>query len=360
MVMVITCILFAVLETVVGVLMLMKRSRHNDRSRVLISVFFFLSAFGALFRVAMINYRWHAAVEPQILRVSALLIGFVVYFFLFLYLVEILRPNRLTVGKSILMMSPWLVLVFFLAMVRGGGEAVLTIPTEILPNLTRTDVFLRSLLSVIFIPYGLAVLFMHYNGKSSSAPIGWIKGIVFMAMAMTVTFACNRFLNMQWIACLHIVLYVALTAVILFMELSVRFAVPESCAEEDTESPFPVLSRTSHETVDMVKRKIENVMNDTDVWQNPDFSRDGLCNLVGTNSNYLQKAIKEMGYSSYSDMVNRRRIAFVCSELDADSGENIQDIFYRAGYRSRVTAWRNFTAVTGVAPTSRNPKKEGS
>ena len=96
--------------------------------------------------------------------------------------------------------------------------------------------------------------------------------------------------------------------------------------------------------------RLEVIIRETDVWQNPDMSVGELCNLVGTNANYLQKAIKEMGWQSYSDMINRKRIDYVCQELSTGEAKNIQDVFYRAGYRSRVTAWRNFTAITGVSP----------
>ena len=44
-----------------------------------------------------------------------------------------------------------------------------------------------------------------------------------------------------------------------------------------------------------------------------------LCKILGTNTNYLQKAIKELGYASYSEMINCKRVEFVCREIEADN-----------------------------------------
>ena len=210
---------------------------------------------------------------------------------------------------------------------------------------------------------------MQYNWKESSAPRRQLRGIVGLSMIMTVTFSCTCIFDARWLEYVHIFLYLLLTYSILRLELVVRFRVPKSAVQEaetedaggeteDAAPVQPVKSQAAEEdgkqagvsSVAPVIARLEVIIRETDVWQNPDMSVGELCNLVGTNANYLQKAIKEMGWQSYSDMINRKRIDYVCQEHSTGEVKNIQDVFYRAGYRSRVTAWRTFTAITGVSP----------
>ena len=58
-----------------------------------------------------------------------------------------------------------------------------------------------------------------------------------------------------------------------------------------------------------------------------------------------------MGYSGFKDYMNRLRVAYIKEQLQKHPQMNIQDIFYDAGYRSRGSAWRNFTTIVGCSPS---------
>ena len=275
-----------------------------------------------------------------------------------------LRPNWINPRRLLALISPWLFFTLLLLALLPFGQTELHSPAEILPNIYHSDVLLRVLLSLIFIPYGLWLIFIRYNWRNSSAPKRWINTIVLMAMAMTVTFSLSRTLGMLWISYLHMFLYVVLTAVILWMEFRVRFKVPDNTEEgafATEEGAFAAslsiaedkpMAETVLTTQELVRDKLTAAMEQPEIWQNLELSREMLCKILGTNTNYLQKAIKELGYASYSDMINCKRVEFVRREIEAGNKENIQDLFYRAGYRSRVTAWRNFTSITGKSPSS--------
>ena len=82
-----------------------------------------------------------------------------------------------------------------------------------------------------------------------------------------------------------------------------------------------------------------------------EINGDKLARLAGTNRNYLQQAVKELGFTGLTEMIHRRRIDYVCEQLRIDPNASIQDLFYDAGYRSRTTAWRNFSDIVGCTPT---------
>lgn len=361
-------ILLAVVEFAAAGFMFAKHRRQPDRSRLFIAIFFLLSALSAVWIFAE-RITGHEYVGGTIMDMDYVILGFVVYFLLLLYPIEVLRPHWMTWRRSLKLLSPWAFLVLCLVAVNIFKPLELYSASEILPNIGSTDVFLRVLLSLIFIPYGLWTCFMQYNWKESSAPRQQLRSIVGLSMIMTVTFSCTCIFDARWLEYVHIFLYLLLTYSILRLELVVRFRVPKSAVQEtetedaggETEDDAPVQPVKSQaaegdgkqagvSSVAPVIARLEVIIRETDVWQNPDMSVGELCNLVGTNANYLQKAIKEMGWQSYSDMINRKRIDYVCQELSTGEVKNIQDVFYRAGYRSRVTAWRNFTAITGVSP----------
>lgn len=361
-------ILLAVVEFAAAGFMFAKHRRQPDRSRLFIAIFFLLSALSAVCIFAE-RITGHEYVGGTIMDMDYVILGFVVYFLLLLYPIEVLRPHWMTWRRSLKLLSPWAFLVLCLVAVNIFKPLELYSASEILPNIGSTDVFLRVLLSLIFIPYGLWTCFMQYNWRESSAPRQQLRGIVGLSMIMTVTFSCTCIFDARWLKYVHIFLYLLLTYSILHLELVVRFRVPKSAVQEtetedaggeteDAAPVQPVKSQAAEEdgkqagvsSVAPVIARLEVIIRETDVWQNPDMSVGELCNLVGTNANYLQKAIKEMGWQSYSDMINRKRIDYVCQELSTGEVKNIQDVFYRAGYRSRVTAWRNFTAITGVSP----------
>ncbi|MGN0189846.1 MAG: helix-turn-helix domain-containing protein [Candidatus Cryptobacteroides sp.] len=340
--------LFAIIEMTAGIFMIREYLRHKDRSRLILAIFFIFSTFGAAMKMLLAGQGVSDTGERPLLKPSTIFIGFSIFFFLTLYPIEVMKPNWLNVKRVLLILSPYLIFTGMYAIVAASGTHYLYSTYDILQNIDKSEVFLRLVLSLLFIPYGIWVMLLQYNWRESGAPIHWMRVLVCVIMLMTVTFSCSRLFQIQWTMYLHLLLYVILTAVILHLEIRVRFNVPH----QEAAVPVSVEAAQPSGPGERLRDRLEEALENPEVWQNPDLTRDRLCNMLGTNATYLQKAIKSMGYTSYSDMINRKRIEYVCRELKSGKQENIQDIFYRAGYRSRVTAWRNFTAITGTSPAS--------
>lgn len=349
---IILIILLSIIELAAGCIMFKKYRSSGDKALLILTIFFFFSSIGAVMKILLAGQGVSYTGERPLLKPTTIFIGFSIFFFLTLYPIEVMRPNWLNIRRILLILIPYLTFSGLYSVAALTGTHFIYSASEIFHNIDKTEVFLRLVLALLFIPYGLWVMLMGYNWKKSSAPLMWIRFIVFMIMLMTLTFSCSRLFQIKWTMYLHLILYLILTAVILWVEVKVRFQVP--CANGITgskqEDILPVPS--TKDMMEALKERLQTIMDNPDIWQNPDLTRDDLCKLLGTNANYLQKAIKASGYQSYSDMINRIRVNYVCNELKSGSQDNIQDIFYRAGYRSRVTAWRNFTAITGASPAS--------
>jgi D-3-phosphoglycerate dehydrogenase len=72
-------------------------------------------------------------------------------------------------------------------------------------------------------------------------------------------------------------------------------------------------------------------------------------NVPNTLSKFTSAVAREN--INISDMLNRRRIDYVCQQLRKDPNASIQTLFEEAGYRSRTTAWRHFTNIVGCTPS---------
>ncbi len=369
---------YIIVELGAACLLFARRKQQPDRSRTFIAIFFFLSAVSAVIGCASRIMHSNLFVSGEVMSPVSIILGFITYFLLLLYPIEVMRPRWLNAGRAVMILAPWLFfLICLAALMPLGGVRGLHSLSEIVRDIGCTDVYLRVVMSLIFIPYGIWLCRFQYNWKRSSASKAWMRSIVALAMLMTVTFSLHSIFGIGWMLYAHFALYFLLTFLILRFELEARLRVPDfvsasedgpaSAAEDasvacsDTCSdPVPIADSGDGTGADAgvsrkgvpsrVMEKLKAAIDDPLVWQNPEMNAGILCDLVGTNTNYLQKAIREMGWQSYSDMINRRRVEYICESLSSGETDNIQDAFYRAGYRSRVTAWRNFSAITGVSP----------
>ena len=137
------------------------------------------------------------------------------------------------------------------------------------------------------------------------------------------------------------------------LEKVLRYYVPKS------------LPKTTDVTISQGAERLQALLEDSSVWKDPDLTGDKLAQLAATNRTYVQQAAKELGFAGLVEMIHHRRIDYVCQQLRQDPSASIQDLFFEAGYRSRTTAWRNFSDIVGFTPTEfveRNttPKKQGN
>ena len=134
-----------------------------------------------------------------------------------------------------------------------------------------------------------------------------------------------------------------------YFELEVRL-LPVSDATEVMDEELLPSQATSFSTNNLWQR-IVNEVDRKDVWKNPDLTVTMLAQIVGSNKTYVHKAFAENADTTYNDYINRCRVEFIAAELRQKPNQNLEDLFYRAGYRSRTTAGRNFKDIMGISPS---------
>ena len=102
---------------------------------------------------------------------------------------------------------------------------------------------------------------------------------------------------------------------------------------------------------DHLWRRIKHELDVKQAWKNPELTVDMLARLVGSNKTYVHQAFATYGGTNYKDYVNRRHVDFIAAQLRSKPNQNLESLFYRAGYRSRTTAGRNFKDIMGISPS---------
>ena len=94
-------------------------------------------------------------------------------------------------------------------------------------------------------------------------------------------------------------------------------------------------------------------------WREPELELSELARRIGTNTNYLSRALNEGLGMSFSEFINRLRVDAAQHRL-LGSGE-VMEIAFEVGFRSKPSFNRVFKACTGESPTAwRQARREGS
>ena len=339
-----------IVEAIAACIMLKKRDKSDDRARKCITVFFITSAIASLVEIFLVIVNPLGPNVYRLIDTKVILCGFLIFALLMFYCVELLRPHWLNAKRVFYIMLPWLLLVVALIISAVYEKQILVIHTieQLSENLFQPDVFIRLLLVLLFVPYAIWLFVIDFNWRCASASRRTTNIVVAMSIILCFTYIGCRGLQFFYAYIAHEFIYVLLTLFLIRFECKERI---HRVSQHHTTTPDKPQIIVPNGTMVFLSHAMEEVINNPDVWQNPDLTIDDIARIVGTNRTYLQMAAKQKGYASVMDMIHHVRIEYVCQQLRTVSSPQIQNIFYDAGYRSRTTAWRNFVNIMGCTPT---------
>lgn len=335
-----------ILELVVAILFLATSRLQSDRGRLFMGMFLLLSVTAS---VANISYVLYSSTSEgnELLSMVSSVCSFPVFFMLTLYLVECLHPNEYDLKKIFKVLTPWLVIAVPTVVVcLIGGETHIYDAEDYMENISKPDVILRTLSLLVYLPYGLWCFLMPMNTSADVMTRPLTSLMCWCAALMTITFVGGHGLFSTFFDVMHVFLYIVITLMSVYSEFADRLkpdlktvVLAENTVEEAKIEESPLTSR------------LRVLLEEEKLWKDPDLVQSDVARALGTNVKYLQNSIRELGYGSYSDMINSCRIHYVKQQLDENSTENLKIIFYEAGFRSRITAWRSFSKFLGCSPT---------
>lgn len=340
------------MQLAAAVLIFIKHKNPKDRSKWFIFSFFLMSALAAMGELVITLQAGNFLDSFRLLDPGTLISGYFNFSLLMWYLVEVLRPNWLSWKRIVPMMIPWgIALVSFIIFWQIDGVTRIYSISKLSTVWTEPNVLARLALAAAMFPYAVWIASLCCRNHQQMSYRPYIRAIIIITILMTITYFCSRGLQFFWAYMAHEVFYLVITVLILYVEHYERLHIPYESVRMYYTPSVETIPTTTDNTIKSVAVTICDIMEDPEVWQNPDITRDEIVHLVGTNRTYIQAAAKHMGFESITDMLHKRRVEYICQRLREDPATNMQELFYDAGYRSRTTGWRRFTTIVGCTPT---------
>ena len=332
-----------------AILIYVKHHDPQNRSWKYIFGFFVVSAIASTVEIALVTNQAFVPNSYKLLDPLINIPGFYIFAILLCYIVELLRPQWLNFKRFLLLFLPSMICAgVVLLFVAKGDVATLYSISELGAQIAEPNVVARLVFLGVYLPYFIYLIVLRLRIKSAHAG-KYYDTLVLLTTLLCVSYVLSRGLQFYWGYIIHEILYLLLSVAVVYFEHYERLHVPLEKVRDYYR--WDQLPHTTQNTVDTVAQTLRKLMDDPAVWQDSELTGDKIVHLVGTNRTYIQQAAKQLGFENLSDMINRRRIDYVCQQLRKDPNTPVQTLFVDAGYRSRTTAWRHFTTIVGCTPS---------
>lgn len=326
-----------------------RRKKRHDYSCLLFCVYASTIALGMVIR--LIRAFLLSSMERNFVQLHPVdtIMGYPVILMITLYCIELIHPRWINRRRLLLLLAPWALLTVLLFIWQGDQIRTLHTSQEVFLYLHEPNVWIRFLLTLLLLPCGIWLFIMPYNWRICSADYKTFRFITIWLFIGIIGQCINNIAKSPFYTTPFVCNFIGFICFMGYFETHIRLQAPDQPIQEE-EHPAP-LSPANQAPNNEVAERLRKIIEDPDTWQNPDLKQEELCRRVGTNRTYLLEAIKQLGFNSYYDMLNQSRVAFIMAELRKNPDQNIQELFYRAGYRSRATASRNFQLIAGCSPS---------
>ena len=339
------------LSLAIAILLFIKHHTPKDRSQWYIVTFFVISTLTTLIEVFIILKTQRTLDHNHLFDPRLILTGACTLSFLIIYYLDLLRPTWLNIKRYIIIFLPGIIalIIVIIGLFRGNILHIHAI-SDIHTAWGSIDFIARLTLSILPLIQVFWLMSLCMRGHAGyKCPRIMMRGTMLISAALCITFFLSRGLNLFAAYMAHEVIFITLGVMLIYVEHYERLHIPlEKVRKYYVENQIP---NTTEVTISQAAERLQSLMTDPDIWKDSEINSDKLARLAGTNRTYLQQAAKALGFTGLTEMIHRRRIDYVCEQLRIDPTASIQDLFYDAGYRSRTTAWRNFSDIVGCTPT---------
>ena len=335
----------AVLASLVcGVLIWRNRQGVPDHSRIIL-VLIVLTALPLIGKVISLMKHGLDNRFIEVLPIIPTIMGLLTVVLMLLYAVEVMRPNWLNWRHVLALLSSF-TFILVLSVLFKDQFTVLHSTADLMQHIGEPNVLLRLLFNLTALLICLSLLWLPYKWQESSASRRWVITYVCFIFAIGALF--HTWTLTLWMP-VHIVHNFTPALFIIYYtwyELHERILPPPISEEQETsEAPIPATSS------DDLWLRIVKIIHKDDYWRNPDLSLDMLCQLLGSNKDYVSRCFRQNADTTFLDYVNNLRISYVTDELRRNPLQNLRALFFNAGFRSKTTAYRNFCKYVGQSPT---------
>lgn len=156
----------------------------------------------------------------------------------------------------------------------------------------------------------------------------------------------DRFADSLWLLAIPSTLFSLMLFTIGYIGYHQQFSIED--IENDEQRADAQL--TSQIGASELRARIERLMEEEQLYRQPNFKIVDLVNRLNTNRNYIYQALNiEMGLS-FSEYINRMRIEYAAMLIAQQPNKSLSEIAEIAGFTSNTSFYRNFKLYKGIAP----------
>lgn len=349
----------------IGLLLFLQRKK-GERSRTILAGMTFLSVFNYIGLIIYFhkdpNYN-----SESILDMPFLLTGIFVITIYLIYPIEVISPGWLNWKRLLKMYIPAMGLLLFYRLTLWLGVEYTQYQTleMMIYDIFSFQVIFRIVLALLLFTPAALLYYIPYTRQYSNTDYKWIRGY---NSAVIINMAAYLMVNVYdtFFSCsLYVAVSVSCSLYIAYNELYVRLigtpstGVPSTTNKKQIDPPknreyrarvkpnLGIANNTDSTKISLFY-KLEDHINTTQAWCDPDLSTIKLAKTLQTTRTLLRETIMERGYSSFNSYLNEKRIeAFIRTIDQQGRGFGYLQTFFDVGFRSKSAALRNFKEFTG-------------
>lgn len=325
------------------------RRDYGDRSRRYLCYTWIMA--GLAFLVRLIAVELGRPIAGRILPPENMSGGLILVLMLYLYPIEVINKNWFTLKRLLQLFVPGIIPIAVLLFVCPHCRELQSV-SDIWLHIGEFNVWFRvATLFLCLIPYTLMLYFIPYNWKKCSVSSRGIIHYAFVIQLIGAFFLLFMMTGSPVFSAFQLAAAICVAVWMTYQELFIRFELPKEEVPEIQSASLLNAAEAEPKVINPLIEELYRLMDEEEIWKNPDMNLPELAQKLATNRSYLSKAIQEAGFRNYSDLINQRRIMEFLKLADSGQVTSVQDAFFEVGFRSRETALRCFKKYTGVLPT---------
>lgn len=330
------------------------RRRPGDLPRYCLAVTFFV---GWLHFAERLFAYYHTSLPgTEVLSLPYVFGGVLGIVTVYLYPIAVINSPWLSWKKGVLLVAPWLLITVLLSVLPLEFRPLYSFG-DMVAHIREFNVWFRLLLTGVIPVYAFFLFYVSYNWMKSGITYRWVY--YYTLWGVTISFFYMLFILTGSLTaiCIHHTVCLLFCLVMTYQELFIRIAVPARKTDEPLPLPAPSLpepeERVTVETTAChpLWDALNKLMQVDELWRNPDISLEELAVRLDTNRTTLTQVIQRESNEGYKEFINRFRMEEFMKIINTKPRLNIQEEFFKVGFRSKVTALRHFKEYTGLTPT---------
>lgn len=298
------------------------------------------------------------------MAVPFLLLGIFVIIVYFIYPIEVVSPGWITWKRLLKMYIPVIGLWILYRVTLALGVVYTSYKTlgEMAKDVWSFQLIFRIVLALLIFLPPLLLYYVPYTRRYNNTNHKWMHRYIAAVMINMMAYLFVNVIDTFFTCSLYVAISILCSLYITYQELYARL-IRQPVGLQPSEDylcklqkePVPEPERGTHQAPKPKEselfERLEQYVNDTRAWQDPDLSVEKLISVLYTNRTSLLKAIQQHGHGGYTSYVNGKRVAEFIQLVNLQGGFNYQQTFFDVGFRSKTTALRNFKYITGMIPS---------